>query len=49
MRTTGPAHFENQVLTFVALPQPVESTTTSAGVFLQLNWKMGPYSVLDVH
>jgi hypothetical protein len=48
MRTTGPAYFENQVLTFVALSPAVERTTTSAG-FLQLNWKMGPYSVLDVH
>jgi hypothetical protein len=49
MSTTGLAHFENHVVGFVAVPQPVEWTTRSAGVFVQMNWQMGPYSVLDVH
>jgi hypothetical protein len=49
MRTTGLAHFENHVVAFVALPQPVEWTTNSVGVFFQMSWKAGPYSVLDVH
>jgi hypothetical protein len=49
MRTTGLTHFENHVVAVAALPQPVEWTTNSAGVFLQLSWKAGPYSILDVH
>jgi outer membrane protease len=49
MHSTGLAHFENHVVGVVAVPQPVEWTASSYGMFVQMSLKMGPYSVLDVH
>jgi hypothetical protein len=49
MQTHGVTHFENHIVGFAGLPQPVEWKTTNFGVFLQASLKLGPYSVLDVH
>ena len=48
-QTRGVTHFENHIVGFTALPQPVEWKTQNFGVFLQASLKLGPYYVRDVH
>jgi len=49
MQTRGQTHFEQHIIGFPALPQPVEWRTDNLGFFLQLNVKAGPYAAIDVH
>jgi hypothetical protein len=48
MQTRGQTHFEQHIIGFPALPQPVEWRTDNLGFFLQLNVKAGPYAAIDV-
>jgi outer membrane protease len=43
MQTAGNTHFENHVVGFTASPQPVNWKTDHYGVFLQANFRFGPY------
>ena len=49
MQTSGLTHFENHVVGVPALPQPVDWSISSYGMFVQLNLKFGPYPVIEVH
>jgi outer membrane protease len=43
METSGNTHFEDHVVGFTALPQPVEWKVENLGVFVQGSFKFGPY------
>jgi hypothetical protein len=49
MQTHGLTHFENHIVGFTALPQPVDWKVQNFGVFAQASYKLGPYPVVDVH
>jgi hypothetical protein len=49
LKTRGQTHFEDHIIGFVALPQPVEWRTDNLGFFLQMSVKAGPYAAIDVH
>jgi hypothetical protein len=47
MQTSGLTHFENHIVGFQALPQPVDWKTDNYGVFLQTSLKFGPYPIIS--
>jgi Omptin family len=49
LQTHGLTHFENHVIGFTALPQPVDWKLQNVGMFVQASLKLGPYPVVDVH